>query len=92
MLRVWFSSFVPSEHGVEMTAPLQVCTKDRQQTIVRLLGSERMKGAETHRQLAAIYGQNEVCTSGSKCLKAAEPVLLMLKGKDTHPHPQTNKT
>jgi hypothetical protein len=33
---------------------------------------------------------NEVCTSGSKCLKAAKPVLVMLTGKDAHP--QMNKT
>jgi hypothetical protein len=25
-------------------------------------------------------------------VKAAKPVLLMQTGKDTHPHPQTNKT
>jgi hypothetical protein len=29
--------------------------------------------------------------SGSKCLKAADTVLLMQTGKDTHTHPQTNK-
>jgi hypothetical protein len=30
MLRVWFncSQFVPREHGVKMTDPLEVCTKD----------------------------------------------------------------
>jgi hypothetical protein len=31
---------------------------------------------------------DEVCTSGLKCLKAAEPVLLMQTG-DTHPHEQS---
>jgi hypothetical protein len=30
--------------------------------------------------------------SESECLKAAEPVLLMQTSKDTHPHPQMNKT
>jgi hypothetical protein len=35
---------------------------------------------------------NEVRKGGSKFLKAAEPVLLMQTGEDTHPHPQTNKT
>jgi hypothetical protein len=60
MLRVWFScsSFVPNEHGVKMTAPLEVCTKDEQRAIVRFLVSRGMKGAEVHRQLAAKYGQN----------------------------------
>jgi hypothetical protein len=35
---------------------------------------------------------NDVCTSGSKCLKAAEPVLLMQTGKDVHSHPQMSET
>jgi hypothetical protein len=35
---------------------------------------------------------NEVCTSGSKCLKAAEPMLMMKTDKDAHPQPHTNKT
>jgi hypothetical protein len=34
---------------------------------------------------------NEMRTSGSKCSKAAEPVLLMQTGNDVHPHPQTKK-
>jgi hypothetical protein len=55
MLWVWFSSFVPNEHGVKMVAPLQFCTKDKQHVIVRLLVSEGMKGAEIHRHSAAKY-------------------------------------
>jgi hypothetical protein len=60
MLRVWFSSslLVSSEHGVKMTAALEVCTKDKQHPTVRLLASEGTKGAEIHRELAADYGQN----------------------------------
>jgi hypothetical protein len=98
MLRVWFSCspFVPSEHDATMTAPLEVCTKDKQRAVERFLVSEGMKWAEiigswlmsTDRTV----WHNELCTSGSKCLKAAEPVLLMQTGKDVHPHPQTNKT
>jgi hypothetical protein len=59
MLRVWFSCspFVPSKHGVNMTAPIKVCTKDKQHAIVRFFVSEVMKGAEMRRQLAAEYGQ-----------------------------------
>jgi hypothetical protein len=40
MLRVWFSCnlFVPSEHGVKMTATLEVCTKDKQHAVVRFFG------------------------------------------------------
>jgi hypothetical protein len=34
---------------------------------------------------------SDVCTRGSKCLIAAEPVLLMQTSKDAHPHPQMNK-
>jgi hypothetical protein len=79
-----------------MTAPLEVCTKDKQYAIVRFFVCKGVKGAEIHRQLAAKYEKtvchNEVCTSDSKCLKAAEPVLFMQTGKDVHPHRQTNKT
>jgi hypothetical protein len=34
---------------------------------------------------------NEVCTSGLKCSIAAERMLLMQTGKDTHPHPHRKK-
>jgi hypothetical protein len=34
-----------------------------------------------------IMCHNEVSACGLKYLKAAKPVLLMQKGKDTHPHP-----
>jgi hypothetical protein len=49
---------MPSEHGVKMTASLEVCTKDKQHEIVRFLVSKGMTEAEIHRQLAAKYGQN----------------------------------
>jgi hypothetical protein len=62
MLRVRFSysQFAPSESGVNMAAPLEVCTKDKQRAAMRLrfLASEVMKGAEIHRQLAVKCGQN----------------------------------
>jgi hypothetical protein len=59
MLRVWFSCpFVPSEHDVKITAPQEICTKDKQHAVVRFLVSEGMKEAEIHRQMAAKYGQN----------------------------------
>jgi hypothetical protein len=60
MLRVRFSCspFVPSEHGVKMTAPIEDCIKDKQHAIIRFLVSKGMKGAEIHRQLAAKYGEN----------------------------------
>jgi hypothetical protein len=49
MLRVWFSYSlsVPSEHGIhgiKMTVPPEVCTKDNQHAIVRFMLSEGMKG------------------------------------------------
>jgi hypothetical protein len=49
MLRVWFSCspFMPSEHGVKMTAPPEVCTKDKH-AIVHFLVSEGMEGADIH--------------------------------------------
>jgi hypothetical protein len=60
MLLVWFSYslFVPREHGIKMTASLEVCTKDKQHAIVCFLVSEGMKVAEIRQQLAAKYGQN----------------------------------
>jgi hypothetical protein len=115
MLRVWFgcSPFVPSEHGIKVTAPLEVYTKDKQHAIVRLFYYfifcclKEWKGQTFIDNWLPSMGKNlchsEVCMSGSKCLKAAEPVLLMhwhyrsrtkCKGfvKDAHPHTQTNKT
>jgi hypothetical protein len=50
--------FLPSEHGVKMTAPLYICTRDKQHAVVLFLASEGMKGAEIHQQLALKYGQN----------------------------------
>jgi hypothetical protein len=41
-----------------MTAPLEVCTNDKQNAIAHFLVSEERKGAEIHQQLAAKYGQN----------------------------------
>jgi hypothetical protein len=51
MLWVWFSCpFVPSKHVVKMTAPLEVCTEDKQHAIMRFfLVSEEIKWAETRR-------------------------------------------
>jgi hypothetical protein len=50
MLLVWFSCFpfVPSKHGINMTVPLEVCTKNKQHAMVYSLVSEGMKGAEIH--------------------------------------------
>jgi hypothetical protein len=96
MLQVWFSysPFVQSEHGIKMTAPLQVCTKDEQHAIVHFLCLKELKGQRSignwlPSMNRTVYN-NEVCMSGLKCLKAAKPVLLMQTGKDVHP--QTNKT
>lgn len=45
MLQVRFSCpFVTSEYSVKMAATIEVCTKDRQHSIVRFLLSQRMKG------------------------------------------------
>jgi hypothetical protein len=42
MLRVWFncSPFVPREHGIKMTVPVKVCTKDKQHELLRFFVSE----------------------------------------------------
>jgi hypothetical protein len=60
MLRVWFSCspFVPSKRDVKMAAPLEVCNKDEQRAVVRILSSEGVKVSETDRRLASQYGQN----------------------------------
>jgi hypothetical protein len=64
MLRVWFSCspFVPEEHSVKLTAPLQVCTKDKQHAIcsTSFLVSVGMKRTEIYRQLADKYGQRSI--------------------------------
>jgi hypothetical protein len=50
MLQKWISCepFMLSRHGVNLTAPLKVCTKDKEHALVCFLVSERMKGAEFH--------------------------------------------
>jgi hypothetical protein len=47
-----------SEHDVKMTAAPEVCAKYKQQAPVHFLVSVGMKGAESHRQLVAKYGQS----------------------------------
>jgi hypothetical protein len=95
MLRVWFScgQVVSSERDVKITALLEFCTKDKQRAIVRILVSEGMKGAEIHwlQIMDRTVCHSEVCTSKSKCLKTAEPMLMMQTCKDDHPHPQRTK-
>jgi hypothetical protein len=39
-----------------MAAPLSVCTKEEQRSVIRFLWSEGVSGAETHRRLSAQYG------------------------------------
>jgi hypothetical protein len=76
---------VQSDHGIKMTASLEVCTKDKQHAVVQFLVSVGMNGAEIHRQwlpsMDSTVCYNKVCTNGSKCLKAAKPVLLMWTDK-----------
>jgi hypothetical protein len=38
-----------------MAAPLSVCTKEEQRSVIRFLWSEGVSGAETHRRLSAQY-------------------------------------
>ena len=39
-----------------MAAPLSVCTNEEQRSVIRLLWSEGVSGAEIHRRLSAQYG------------------------------------
>ena len=41
-----------------MAAPLSVCTKQEQRSVIRFLWSEGVSGAETHRRLSAQYGNS----------------------------------
>ena len=41
-----------------MTAPLSVCTKEEQRSVIRFLWSEGVSGAEIHRRLTVQYGNN----------------------------------
>jgi hypothetical protein len=90
MMRVWFSCspFVPSEQGVKVTVPPEVCTKDKQHALARFLVCEGMKEAEIHRQLAAKYGQN--CLPQWSVYEWIE-MLLIRTDKVPQPHLQTNK-
>jgi hypothetical protein len=41
-----------------MAAPLSVCTKEEQRSVIRFLWPEGVSGAETHRRLSAQYGNS----------------------------------
>jgi hypothetical protein len=41
-----------------MAAPLSICTKDDQRSVIRSLWSEGVSGAEIHRRLSAQYGNS----------------------------------
>lgn len=50
MLLVWFSCnpFVPSDHGLKITAAQGFCIKDKQYAVERVFVSVGTKGAEIH--------------------------------------------
>jgi len=41
-----------------MAAPLSICTKEEQHSVIRFLWSECVSGAEIHRRLPAQYGNS----------------------------------
>ena len=41
-----------------MAAPLPVCTKEEESSVIRFLWSEGVSGAEIHRRLSAQYGNS----------------------------------
>lgn len=46
MLQVWLTGlFLQSEHGIKMTASLEVSSKNKQQAVVHFLVSAGMEGA-----------------------------------------------
>jgi hypothetical protein len=51
------SSFVATV-TLTIAAPLSVCTKEEQRSVIRFLCSEGASGAETHRRLSAQYGNS----------------------------------
>ena len=56
-VQVWscsVSSFVPTV-TLTMAAPLSVCTKEEQRSVIRFLWSDGVSGAEIHRRLSAQY-------------------------------------
>jgi hypothetical protein len=93
MLRAWFSChpFVPREHGVNMTAALEICIKEQAtcNSGFFFFGQKEWKGQRSIDnclpRMDRTVCHNDVCTNGSKYLKATEPVLLMQTGKDAHP-------
>ena len=59
-VQVWscsVSSFVPTL-TLNMAAPLSVCTKEEQRSLIRFLWSEGISGAEIRRRLSAQYGNS----------------------------------
>ena len=51
------SSFVPTV-TLTMAAPLSICTKEEQRSVIRFLWSEGVSGVEIHRRLLAQYGNS----------------------------------
>jgi hypothetical protein len=51
-------SFFVATVTLTMAAPLSVCTKAEQRSVIRFLWSEGVSGAETHRRLSAQYGNS----------------------------------
>ena len=59
-VQVWscsVSSFVATV-TLTMAAPLSVCTKEEQRSVICFLWSEGVSGAEIHRRLSAQYGDS----------------------------------
>lgn len=91
MLRVWFiCSFVPSEHCVSMTAPLQVLQEGQETWNGAFFDVWRIESSGSPSTVGCQVLQ-EVCTTESKCLKFGKTMLLMQAVPDTHPHPETKK-
>jgi hypothetical protein len=75
-----------------MAAPLSVCTKEEQCSVIRFLWSEGVSGAEIHKRLSAQYG-NSVLPQRSvyEWIEKFKNDRTK-KEPDAHPRPQLTKT
>jgi hypothetical protein len=78
-----------------MTAPIGVCTKDKQDAVGHFWCLKERKGQRSIDNWLpsmdrTVY-HNEVCMSRLKLLKATKPLLPVQTGEDVQPHPLKQK-
>jgi hypothetical protein len=86
---------VPSENGVNTITSLESAPQANSTRHCVLWCPKEWKGQSAIFSwlpgIESTVCYNDVCTRGSKCLRAVESMLLLDTGKDGRPHPQKKK-